>query len=66
MNIADRIRQLRESRELPQRDLAKRLGIGQTAVSNWETGINGPTLKQCRKICEVFSIRLSDFFKEVD
>ncbi len=41
-SIGERIRQARKARGLSQADLAKRLGVSQPSVANWESGVHDP------------------------
>lgn len=50
----NRIRDLREDRDLRQSDLAKMVGIDQRTISNYETGKSNPDSDAL--------IRLADFF----
>ena len=40
-----RLRLLRQAAGLTQDELAQMLGVGRTAVTMWETGVNMPTAK---------------------
>lgn len=40
--IGNRIRKYREECKLSQKDLAQKLGVSNSRVSNWEQGINRP------------------------
>lgn len=44
------IRKVRRVRDLSQRDLALRLGVGQTTVARWETGTVEPSLSAFRAL----------------
>jgi len=39
----DRLRQLRDGRELSQQALADRVGVSRTAIAQYETGVRRPT-----------------------
>jgi len=42
--MAEHIKHFRELRRWSQKELAAKIGdIGQTAVCNWEKGLNGPS-----------------------
>lgn len=41
-SIGDRIRHARKGRGLSQADLARRIGVSQPAIANWESGIHDP------------------------
>lgn len=63
--IGDRIRLLRESHELTQEDLAKKLNIRQPSVSQWETGRTIPTLSMQRAIADEFNTKRRVIFREL-
>ena len=46
---------------LNQRQLAEKLGITQSAVSNYEAGRSNPRLPTLLKMTEYLDIRLQDF-----
>jgi DNA-binding XRE family transcriptional regulator len=48
------LRGARTSRKINQRDLAKRLAIGQQAVSNWERGTSRPSAATVKAIADLF------------
>lgn len=41
-SIGDRIKEARKGQGLSQADLARRLGVSQPAVANWESGVHDP------------------------
>ncbi len=58
--IGKRIRQYREARKLTQKELAERLGISNTRVSNWEQGLNRPDADILAALCRVLHISPSE------
>ncbi len=50
-----RVRELREDRDIPQREIARRLNMSQTGYSKYETGEND--------IPTQILIKLADFYK---
>lgn len=52
------IRSKREAEGLSQYELAKKLGITQTFLSEIERGRKNPSLEQFFKICEALEIRV--------
>ena len=64
MDIAKRIKALREEYNLTQEQLAKELNVSRNAISNYENGIRNPDLNLIIKLCEIFNISLSSFFQE--
>ena len=66
--IGLRIRKFREEKNISQKELAQRIGVSNSRVSNWEQGINRPDVDFLASICkalnvspsELLDIRLSD------
>ncbi len=50
------IRQLREERDWSQELLARRLGVGQGTVSNWERGLKVPQPRTLLRLAELFEV----------
>lgn len=59
-NIGDNIRKYREMNHLSQKQLASRLGITNSRVSNWEQGANNPPADMIADICEALNISASE------
>ena len=49
------IKKARIAANLKQSDLAKMLNVGQTTISNWETGYSQPDLESIRTIAKLFN-----------
>lgn len=49
----NRIRQIRKSRNLSQQDIANKLDVNQTSVSQWERGVTMPNISTLSKLCEI-------------
>lgn len=64
MDIAKRIKTLREEHGLTQEQLAKELSISRNAISNYENGVRRPDLDLVTKMCDIFNVTLDSFFKE--
>ena len=54
--IAKRLKELRKMNNITQKELANALEVVQSAVSQWETGINEPTASCIIKICDYFNV----------
>lgn len=54
-----RLRGLRESRNLTQRQLAKLAGVSSTAINYFETGKRGPTLRLTLKLCWALNVTVA-------
>ena len=58
MLFKDRIRQLRKENNLTQTQLANVLNYGCTAISNYESGKNQPSISDLIKIADFFNVSL--------
>lgn len=47
---------------MSKRDIAKKLGISQAAISNWIAGKNCPDLETLVRFCDLFEISLDDIY----
>ena len=54
--LNQRIRLLRQSRNMSQVELAKRLNVTKQSVSNWENDNIQPSIEMLIKLSEVFSV----------
>ena len=54
--IADRIKSLRETHNLTQSALAKRLGLTRAGVNEWEMGISVPSTQYIRELALLFHV----------
>ena len=52
-SIGERIRHTRKTRGLSQADLAKRIGVSQPAIANWESGLHDPRRVVLAKLADV-------------
>ena len=59
-----RIRFFRERAGLRQADVAKKLDVDQTAVSNWELGKTKPLRKYHKKLAKLFGCTVEELLKE--
>ncbi len=60
MNVI--LKKLREAARLTQSDAARLLGVGQSAISMWETGESAPKTEMLPKIAEVYGCTISELF----
>lgn len=56
MDFKDRLKQLRLSRELMQKDLGVILGVSHTAISKYELGLLEPNLRTIKKLSDYFDV----------
>ena len=58
IKLKDRIKQLRKERKMTQAQLGKELGYGYTAIANYESGRNQPSIADLKKLSSVFHVSL--------
>lgn len=64
MTPSEIIKNLRNKKNLTQKELADRLGLHYRTVQNWESG-NPPNSLQRKKICSFFKINESELFGQI-
>lgn len=62
--IGRKIRELRDSRGLTQRELASLLGYKLLTVSRWERGERKPSFSDLKRLSDIFGISISYFLEE--
>lgn len=55
-SINERVKEIRKDNKLTLEKFGKKLGVGKTAISSIEHGINGVTDQMIRSICREFDI----------
>lgn len=58
--IGKRIREYREERGMSQKELADKIGVSNSRVSNWEQGINRPDADILADLCRVLKVSPSE------
>lgn len=56
MMIGNRIKELRNERNISQMNLAKQIGVSQKAIDYWERGVNEPKASYIVLLCDYFDI----------
>ena len=56
MDIGKRIRELREEKGINQKKLAQEIGVAQSAISQWESGVNEPKASYVLYLAEYFDV----------
>lgn len=54
--VADRIKQLRTTRNMTQADLAKKLNITRSSVNAWEMGLSTPSTTYIVELAQLFGV----------
>ena len=64
INIGEKIKKLRVSKNMSQYDLGNKLFVSDKTISSWETNRTLPTIDLIIKICDVFNVSLYNFIEE--
>lgn len=59
----ERIKKLRRSMEITQRELAGALGVSEQAVSKWEKNISSPKSENIQKLARIFGVSVAYFYQ---
>ncbi len=60
MTIGEKIIEKRKKLNYSQEKLSDILGITRQTLSNWESNITSPDLRQSKKLCEIFEISMDE------
>ena len=61
-----RIKELREGKGIPQGQLADRMGVLQSAISNWETEVALPRARQLPLLAKVLGVTIDELFVPIE
>lgn len=64
MNIGEKIKFLRQEKNMTQKELADKLHVSSQAVSNWELHKGFPDISNLIRISDMFDISLDELIKE--
>lgn len=64
--LQELLRELRETADLRQVDLAKRLGRPQSFVSKYESGEKNLDFLEVREVCEALDVSLIEFVRRFE
>jgi len=64
--ISKRIKELRNKKEISQRDLAEILGLSQQAIAKWEIGKSEPDIETLKKLSAIFEVDIKYLLGEID
>lgn len=60
----NRIRELRQKKQLTQEELARLLGVDRSSVAKWETGSNSPRMDKLLLLAKFLECSLDDLVQE--
>lgn len=61
--MLNHIQHYRVRKGLTQAELAKRVGVTQQAVANWELGVRNPTIQKALKVADALGVPLEKIIK---
>lgn len=56
MEIKDKIKSLRVSKGLTQKDVGSKIGVSVVTIQNWENGVKTPSTNAIISICQLFNV----------
>lgn len=62
MGIGESVKAIRQARGITQDELAKRIGVTRSQISNIEKGRRGTSLERLNEIAEALKCNVSDFY----
>ena len=63
MSLNERLKEARKKCGITQGKAAEQLGVGNTTISNWESGFSRPDVDMIKKICEVYHVEPNYLFE---
>ena len=66
MAIADNIKRLRTSKEWTQEQLAEKVGVTRSTVTQWETGWSQPRMGAVERLASAFGVTVPDMVSDGD
>ncbi len=63
-DFAQKLKRIRQRKDLNQEDLAKALNYSQQTISKWELGITSPDPEAIQKLAEIFNVKVSDLITD--
>lgn len=66
MSVGSNIRKIRKLRGISQEELAERIGLTRSQISNIESGRRSTSAKRMSQIAEVLKCRVSDFYDKTE
>jgi len=60
MDFAKILNELRTANNMSQQELAQKLNINQSNISNWERGINRPEYEKLVSLADIFGVTVDE------
>lgn len=62
VRVSQLIRETRKTKSITQRELAEKLGVGETTVNRYESGEQNLTIETLQKIADALGVDVTTFF----
>lgn len=56
MELGERIKQIRESKNLSQKEVSEKIGVSYQQLAQWEKGTRNPTYRNIEKIANALNV----------
>ena len=66
MKFSEKLKKLRQEKNLTQDDLAEKIFVTRTAVSKWETDNGYPSIESLKLLAEMFNTTIDELISEED
>lgn len=66
MAFSEKLKYLRTSKKLTQKDFAINIGVSQSSVNYWEKGLRIPSIETAAKIANFFSVTIDSLLDKED
>lgn len=60
---SNKLKELRKSNHMTQKQLGDLMGINATAVSQWESGLSKPSGENLISLTKIFNVQVEKFFE---
>ena len=64
MGVSENIKRLRKQAGMTQAELAEKLDVARSTITQWETGWSSPRMRMVQKLADVFGVTSADMLSE--
>lgn len=62
MDFKDKLKELRQGKNLTQKELAEKLFVSRSAIAKWENGVGSPSDESLDNLCNFFNVKREELF----
>ena len=66
MAFPEQLKTLRNKRNLSQRELGEKVGMGESTIQSYELGLRNPTMNRVKQLADFFGVSVNEMFGEKD